>query len=196
MGVTAYPPQTAPPGPITFQYRCRVAEGAALQGAFRCTVPQGLEQAVQLLPHDVVVVLPVSIPGDLQFMVRDGRGRAVVQGHADHCPASFHEEARVEPFGFMPFHVSHTGLPSFAEPTFEEGGVLRGDRSGWGQSASRKAEACGLGFYLSGRKYVFCFYHPFLHKSLTLGRHRTSSVYTHLIAFLSLDILTRDFLSP
>ena len=30
MGVTAYPPQTAPPGPITFQYRCRVAEGAGL----------------------------------------------------------------------------------------------------------------------------------------------------------------------
>ena len=26
----------------------------------------------------------------------------------------------------MPFHVSHTGLPSFAEPTFEEGGVLSG----------------------------------------------------------------------
>jgi hypothetical protein len=52
----------------------------------------------------------------------------------------------------MPFHVSHTGLPSFAEPAFEESGVLRSGRSGRGQSASRKAEACGLGFYLSGRR--------------------------------------------
>ncbi len=180
LGVAARPPQSAPPCPVTFQYRCRVAKGVALQDSFRHGAPQGREQAVQFPPHHVVIVLPVGIPGDLQFAVRDGRGREIVQGHADHRPATFHEEARVEAFRHVFRHVSHARLPSLGEPTSEERGVRRGDRPGGGKSAGGKAEARGLGFHLCGVKHAFRA--DFVRRGPRMGGDRASMAFWGALA--------------
>ena len=107
---------------------------------------------MQFVTYHIVVVFAINVPGKLQEVIRSRIGGDITHGQADHRVATFHQQARVKPEGFMIFHIGHAGLASPCEPLPEEARV--GGIHGFGRSqpAGIKAEAHGLGFDVCCRK--------------------------------------------
>ena len=104
------------------------------------------EQGSQFFTHEIVIVLPVSVPCELIFLVRYTGGGVIVQCYGNHATSAFDQQSRVAAFVEMIRHISHSGLPVRIQPHFQS--ILMGliDWLGRGYAASRKAEAQGFGF--------------------------------------------------